>query len=333
MIPALGTHTKILIASCIVVVSGVISWSLYLNRIHSGESLVVSASDDEASIENELTGTENAGDADGDGLPAWEEELWGTSDTNRDSDSDGTFDTDEIAAGRNPSKSAFEGNDLVASTTLDFSYSEEETDPNSLTSRIAKSVLGNVLQYANSDSYTEEMGTEIATQLSYAAVQESYPADVYGMSDVDLLTNPSKKDIKAYGNSVMAVIIGRLQQVYDDPTAFSDLSVVARAFRDTAVGLAELRVPQPIATAHVKIVNNYNAIYEALEDVYYYRKDPAKALLALRTYSEIAQKQPLEFQIIQDYFVSNDIIFATDEMGALGFPSLVGTDEEAYEND
>jgi hypothetical protein len=130
----------------------------------------------------------------------------------------------------------------------------------------------------------------------------------------------------------MFVIFGKLQEVYNDPTAFDDLSVSARAFRDTAIGLAAVPVPREIAATHVNIVNNYNAIFESLQDVFYYKQDPAKALISLRTYSDIAEKQPLEFQVIEKYLQSNGIIFGTDEMGALGFPNLVGVGSTTDEN-
>jgi hypothetical protein len=331
MIPALGTRTKILIAACIVVVAGTISWSLYLERSGNSKGVAAANTGGDNLIENQLTGEENAADADGDGLATWEEDLWGTSDSDSDSDNDGTGDGAEVLADRNPAKSAFEGSDEVASST-DDTYVTEETDPNSLTSRIARSVFTNVVQYASADQYTEEIGVELASQLSYAAATEAFPADVFSMADAITISNPTKEDIRNYGNNLMLVIFGEMENVYNDPTAFDDLSVSARAFRDTAVKLAEIAVPAEIAPTHVKIVNNYNATFESLEDVYYYQQDPAKALLALRSYSDIAERQPREFQLIEKYFQTNGIIFDSDDMGAVGFPNLVGIAPSTDEN-
>lgn len=320
MINALNTRTQYVIATCVVVVFGTISVSIYNSR---PQKIVPQAQPASLVNEVELALQASGGneDSDLDGLKVWEENLWGTSDTSADSDGDGTPDGEEVKLGRNPMKP---GDDLIATTTPIDGYTPQDTDPNSLTSRIARSIFENVSELSNSESYNAEIGVQVAEQIAAAAASASEQQVVFSVEDVIVNRQPTNDDIRQYGNLLMQHILENMKEVYMDPAAYDDLGVSARGFRNTADDLAQMRVPSQIAGTHSKIVNNYYNIYEALEYVYYYKKDPAQALLALRTYSEIAQEQPRQFLVIENYLKANGIIYGADELGAVAFPSLIG---------
>lgn len=320
MINAPSSRTRYVIAVCILCVFGTISVSIYKNRPTSKNT-----SDSETPIVNEieleLQATGGNEDSDLDGLKAWEEALWGTSDTLSDTDGDGTPDGEEVTIGRNPIVS---GDDLIATTTPIDSYTPQNTDPNSLTSRIARSIFENVAQMPTDESYTREVGDAVAQQIAAAALAASSEQVIFTLEDVQMNTKPTKEDIHQYGNILMTNILENMRDVYLDPAATEDLGIAARGFRDTADDLARMIVPAQIAGTHSKIVNNYYNIYESLQHVYYYKDDPAQALLALRNYSEIAQEQPRQFSVIEDYLRSNGIIYNADELGGVAFPNLIG---------
>jgi predicted double-glycine peptidase len=329
MINALNTRTQYVIATCVVVVFGTISVSIYNNR---PQTLAPDAQP--AALVNEvelaLQATGGNEDTDLDGLKVWEENLWGTSDKSTDSDGDGTPDGEEIELGRNPMKP---GDDLIATTTPIDGYTPQDTDPNSLTSRIARSIFENVSELSTSESYTAELGSQVAEQIATAAASTAEQKIVFSVEDVNINRQPTEEDIRQYGNLLMQHILENMKEVYMDPTAHEDLGVPARGFRNTADDLAQMRVPSQIAGTHSKIVNNYYNIFEALEYVYYYKKDPAQALLALRTYSEIAEEQPKQFLVVENYLKANGIIYRADELGAVAFPSLIGFDSGTNENE
>lgn len=321
MIRAPGAPVRYVIASCILIVFGTISFSIYKNRVPTSSA---SPSAQPASSDNMFglnLNTNEATDLDGDGLMDWEEALWGTSPTNSDSDNDGTPDGEEVNQNRNP---LIAGDDAIATTTDSGNYVPQETDPNSLTSKIARSIFENVTEVSGVDAYSPEVGAQIAAQIAEAAANAAAPQIVFNIGDVKIKSQPSKNDIKAYGNDIMRHILENMRDVYLDPAAYEDLGVSARGFRSIAEDLADMEVPAQIAGTHSKIVNNYYNIYEALEYVYYYKKDPAQALLALRTYSDIAQEQPRQFMVVENYLKTNGIIYNADEPGAVAFPSLIG---------
>lgn len=322
MIRAPGAPVRYVIASCILIVFGTISFSIYKNR---DTSITTSTETrDQINPDNAFVlelNVEAASDNDRDGLMDWEEALWGTDTTNPDSDGDGTLDGDEVSQNRNP---ALSGEDSIATTTDTGNYIPQETDPNSLTSKIARSIFENVTEVSSVDGYSPEVGVQIAAQIAQAAASAAQPQIVFNIGDVKIQKQTSKESIKAYGNDLMRHILQNMRDVYLDPAAYEDLGTSARGFRSIAEDLAEMEVPAQIAGTHSKIVNNYYNIYEALEYVYYYKKDPAQALLALRTYSDIAQEQPRQFMVIEDYLKSNGIIYNADEPGAVAFPSLIG---------
>lgn len=320
MIRAPGAPVRYVIASCILVVFGIISYSIYKNRPATTPLTVTQLEADENAF-NLALNVEAAKDNDRDGLMDWEEALWGTDHTNPDSDGDGTLDGDEVSQNRNPMIS---GEDEIATTTDTGNYVPQETDPNSLTSKIARSIFENVTETSSIDAYSPEVGAQIAAQIAQAAANAAQPQIVFNIGDVKTISQPTKADIKAYGNETMRHILENMRDVYLDPSAYEDLGVSARGFRAIAEDLAQMPVPAQIAGTHSKIVNNYFNIYEALEYVYYYKKDPAQALLALRTYSDIAQEQPRQFMVVEDYLKANGIIYNADEPGAVAFPSLIG---------
>lgn len=321
MIRAPGAPVRYVIALCILTVFGTISFSIYKNRAHTHSNKVAEQSVSEENLFGINLDTAQATDLDGDGLMDWEEGLWGTSAVNSDSDNDGTPDGEEVTQNRNPIVS---GDDAIATTTDSGNYVPQETDPNSLTSKIARSIFENVTEVSGVDAYSPEVGAQIAAQIAQAAANAAAPQIVFNIGDVKIMNQPSKADIKNYGNDLMRHILENMRDVYLDPASYDDLGVSARGFRSIAEDLAEMEVPAQIAGTHSKVVNNYYNIYEALEYVYYYKKDPAQALLALRTYSDIAQEQPRQFMVIEDYLKSNGIIYNADEPGAVAFPSLIG---------
>lgn len=313
---------RIIIAVALLSVSSIISaslmWRATQNKQQAG-TLV--AAEVEATLRRETVADDS--DKDGDGLAKWEESLWQTSDSDADSDKDGTPDGQEVREGRDPTNGA--ANDFIvqAGENGTDEYEPAYTDPNTLTSRVAQTVFANYAKFSSQGDFTEDDSTALAAQIAVEAAKEVEYGDKYSIESLTTVTRPSQDQIRSFANSLIETVFDGLKEIGTNPAAYEDLSISANSYANTAKRLLAVPVPLEIAPIYVEIVNNLDGVGYALTLINDYRNDPARALLALRNYASVSEAHAQLFVQIQSYLQANGILFEESEPAALGFPDLV----------
>ena len=115
-------------------------------------------------IKNNLNKKLDTKDTDGDGLPDWQEEIWGSDKNNPDTDGDGTTDGKEVNENRNPTV-AGPDDKILSDREIALQYVPGETDPKSVTSILSKNLLLRMAQLQQSGQYNDQTSEELATGL------------------------------------------------------------------------------------------------------------------------------------------------------------------------
>lgn len=304
----------ILLLSVVVIVSAVISYNSYKERkllapdtdnalIETGDPIVtVKVNNKGASI-----------DKDNDGLLDWEESLWGTDENNSDTDGDGTSDGEEVKTQRDPTVAGpNDSQDEVfqAQIASDGVYAEGYT-PGTLTDNLSINLASNYLTLKKDQTYTAETGEELVTAITNDISKITNEiAEQYSVASIATFTNDKQKG-KEYGTKFANIQIKRVAELksYESYNEDVYLKILIEYYKDYARELSLLYVPQEVATAHVQIMNNYFALSQVVEDMRNYKTDPVRALLGIKTYQELSQKQTESLKKIENYFEENDILF------------------------
>lgn len=259
-------------------------------------------------------------DSDSDGLPDWQESLYGTDPANPQSFKAGVRDGDAVAQGL--IKPRFES--AQATSTIDVPGKAVGT--NTLTAQFSQEFLKRYVA-AGAGSMTAAQQQALITEL----------LGVFSTKSAALLTSPYTSasvrtdagvPLTAYAASVEQVILANnvptdaanpvdLMDAYitnGDATAQPKLERLARSYDGIHKGLAQLRVPPASAQAHLTLMRSFDSLARATKLTAHYEDDPVAALGGLTLY------QPLSLSIIEAFKVLSAQILAegTPKPGAAG---------------
>jgi hypothetical protein len=147
-------------------------------------------------------------DSDGDGLPDWKENLYGTDPHKADTDGDGTSDFDEIAQNRDPLKpntapKGQEPNDKIDPAIIEKSQKiVEEYESLNATEKLSRNLMSNIFasQPVNGQSMDQSTMDYIVQQSIQSMSQKEY-AGITKESDLNLIKVDEKtfnKDLTVY---------------------------------------------------------------------------------------------------------------------------------------
>jgi len=289
-----------LILVVILITTTIIS-SKFLNKEkNTGENLV------DLRIKNEIAKDFDPKDSDNDGLPDWQEEIWGTDKYNIDTDGDGTSDGEEVNQNRNPLKKGPEDK-LLSKEELVDSYVPRETDPNSLTTILSKNLLLRLAQLEQAGQYNNQTGKDLATDLVKQAMQEvkipeKYPENIFLTFD-----SKSIEDLERYGQALFEAQYSEFYEIALNKSG--ELDPIIKSYKDIAAKLAAVSVPKELLKTHAKITNNYYIMAEALINLKISDKDPVLGVLSVPVYKRASEEQEILGQQVQKYLEDNGIIF------------------------
>lgn len=217
-------------------------------------------------------------DSDSDGLKDWEEKLWGTDPNNPDTDGDGTIDSEEIAANRNPLKAG--PNDFLTNTSAFASTNSKKTAPlsNTPSQEFSRDFFANVIALKN-QGWTDE---EIQTHLSFflappVTIVNSASKDRYGIADISVSPNSSEEVIKDYANQIGAILVSsfkdltwnelliltQLLNAADNENTkekFALFETYQNAYANAAQKILETPVPASYRDTHLEIINAFETL-------------------------------------------------------------------------
>jgi hypothetical protein len=243
-------------------------------------------------------------DTDNDGLEDWEESLWGTNPFIADTDDDGVSDFDEVSARQ---KQTGEELDSIGFPVID----EELTN----TDIIARQL------YIAASSATEEEGitpaaTEILSEIVTQQVRDSIPQKATTLSELHIVLDTtinrseyldplfSLLSTHILTQDKAAVINSHILDI-QNPQSLNSINTHKIEQDSFIQGLRVLAIPQPYATAHLRLIHateNYRDILLALSSL---STDPLIAYGALYQYQKSVENIWNEYQEFDKAITSN----------------------------
>ncbi len=225
-------------------------------------------------------------DTDGDNILDWEENLWGTDPTKKDSDDDGVTDDKEIAASKV---------ETVGNTSSSSSESAKLTE----TEKFSDQLLATAASLTGSGSADEAVLNNIGLSL-VNNLEKTTQKKVYTIKNIQISEDESRQAIQAYSVQILAV-----QAKYPlniDITAIAatsmkdDGEIDASAFKkfDPAINqingivkeMLAINTPRSLSIIHVMVINGFQRLSENLENIKLAEIDPIVALGAMTQYEK-----------------------------------------------
>jgi len=226
-------------------------------------------------------------DSDKDGLPDWEERMYGADPNNPDTDGDGTPDGQEVAEGRDPVK---KGPDDKLSYLQDPHFATSSTDVLGLRKEFFAKFLTE-----EGRKIRETTFQDIVTQAK-AKVKKTPQQQIV---DLNVSSDNSPAAIHTYGNAFGELIVKYTkrnyrteQEVLKDAMQSSsteklkDLQLPALGYKNFAEDLKALPTPSSLAKPHLSIVNGYMGMYQGLLSLQQMYIDPLEGAVGYQEYAK-----------------------------------------------
>lgn len=213
-------------------------------------------------------------------------------------------------------------------TTQTGSTQTNPTIVQNQTDLLSKQLFANYILLQKSGDLNAESTQNLADQLS-SQINTNLPSKIYQKSDLTIIKNPTKADLKNYGNQFMFIKdkytnqynkdpLGQNNQSIDllDPKVISQLSNISNLYENMAKELLNLPVPADLIDVHLEIVNNYFGSADGLKKISQIDTDPIVAISGIGIHAKFSSEETSLLKQIAGYLFENGIIFSKDEPGA-----------------
>ncbi|MEO6536437.1 MAG: thrombospondin type 3 repeat-containing protein [Candidatus Paceibacterota bacterium] len=249
----------------------------------------------------ELLAAYAAKDTDNDGLPDWQETLYGTDPSKAISNSYGIPDGEAAQKGLlTPTglKSQLPA-DQATTTITKADIPGPDAAPGSVTDEFSQQFLQKFFQATGGQQMTPEAQQALLTQLLGDFSTRAGKVLASSYSGVSVHTNPSI-DILTYAASVEKIVrahdvpAGNSQPLplmealieKNDESARPKLIAISSAYRAIANDLMTVSVPPALVPQHVALVQAFDSLAKSTNVITVYEKDPLGTLGAFSTYQD-----------------------------------------------
>ena len=290
----------------------------------------------EAESAEELLKAYAAKDTDTDGLPDWQESLYGTNPNDPESFQAGMKDGEAVAQGLVTPKVAVRPADEP--TDID-SIPGKAAAPSSITDRFAQAFLSQYLNNRGERVPTvEEMNAFVEGGIADLLAEGGSPAR-YGTSDVAASPDSSDEGLRAYVVAVERAfeaneIPGRKSELAHfsdalkgDTGALASIAAISREYAGIERDLMLVPVPAEFRQAHLAMANAFAHLSEASADLAAMDEDPVRALVGLSLYKQYPDDVLAGFANLYAILEARQISFAE---GMPGFDAYTSAKEAAH---
>ena len=255
----------------------------------------------EASAETALLQAIASRDSDADGLPDWEESLYGTDSHITDTFKLGMTDGEAVARGLIVPKAIA---DIRTATSSSASLNSDglPTSPadGTLTAAFAQNFFTIFVEAKATNGggdLTKSQMNDVTSQALNSLKSVVVPASDYKSAKDITVFGEGADMMKAYAVNAEAVLMkntnsaSKSEILYlqdaiqnNDDTAYPHIASIAKAYRDSAVGLSVLPVPKELAVEHLALVNALMRVSAIASDFTKANTDPLATMLALQQY-------------------------------------------------
>lgn len=229
-------------------------------------------------------------DTDGDGLPDWQEEVYGTDPANPNSVDPNLTDKEAVAEGLvAPAFVSEEAPDPITEADIPG----EEPAPNSLTKRFSEQFIKAYFAAGGGKNVSEEEQQTIINNLIESFARESENLLESSYTNISLRITSDIDDAQYIGAVEQFMVsslpkengdIPTLANAYiekKDPSAQKRLGELSVIYDSIVRSLLALPVPETLADAHLTLLSAYDRVSKASLALSKYETDPIAALGAL----------------------------------------------------
>ena len=262
-------------------------------------------------------------DSDADGLPDWEEHIYGSDPLKFDTDGDGTPDGEEVKEGRNPAKAntAKTGESPTDMLTL-------IQDPHFATS--STDILGIKKEFFAKFLAKEGEGIRQAT---YKELLRSFDPKTVATNnqivDLNITSDNSPESLHEYGNAFGVIIKKYTKRSHrtesqiveagmkaSSTAILRELQLPAVDYKNFSADLKVLKTPSSMAGFHLKIVNGYERMSKGLILMQQLFINPVNGAGGYAAYTTGKVDVTDGYAHILVLLVKENVKFAPDEPGA-----------------
>lgn len=293
----------------------------------------------EASPESALLQAIATKDSDGDGLSDWEEALYGTNQNITDSFKLGMTDGAAVTNGLIVPK-AIADISVTASlpTSVDSNGLPRAPSDDTLTAVFSKhfftSYLSAKQDKGGADLSEEEMANIANESLNALSSAVAIAPDFKSLKDLTVSVSGADA-LKEFAVKAEAILIknkanaskSEISYLQDavqnnDASALTHIASIAKAYRDSAVGLAALPVPSELAEEVLALINAMIRVSAITADFARVNDDPLATMLALKQYPQTVLAIGTAFINISEAYRTAEVSMPTETPGA-SFVNLI----------
>lgn len=268
-------------------------------------------------------------DTDGDGLPDWEETLYGTDPNNAHSVRPSLTDSQAVAQGlatpqyQNTAAATQTG----SGSPKTVSVPGPTAAPGSITDQFSQLFFSTYMnQRGDTPPSADQMQTFVQSAISELEASRVHPP-AYSTSDMnvkgqgaDVLKAYATGMDKAFTENTVTLPYDELTYFSDaveknDTTALSHVQQIGTAYVKIAQAAAKVPVPTEAATAHLAVVNAMAALGGAITDMAAVNQDPIRAMLGLQEYSGDVAQFSSALQAMNAVFASASVTLTETDPG------------------
>ena len=278
----------------------------------------------EASAESALLQAIATKDTDGDGLPDWEESLYGTDPRVTDTLKLGMQDGEAVARGLIVPKAIA---DIPLVTPSPVSLDLDGLPPPPLFMAAKEANGGGDLSEAQMSEVANQALNSLASTVAASPDYKSAKDITVSGSGADVLKSFAVQAeavlLKNTANATTSELNYLKSAIMNnDTTAIPHIASIAKGYRDSAVGLSMLAVPQELAADHLLLINAMMRVSEVTNDFARVTEDPLATMLALQLYPQAVSNLGTAFIHVGQIYKAAGITLPTGTPGA-SFVNLI----------
>ena len=244
-------------------------------------------------------------DTDKDGLPDWQESLYGTDPKKADTDGDGTPDGEEIKAGRDPLKANTAPKGQTPNDKMDSKIiaQEERTQADyeklNETQKFSRDFFSNFIASQPADrQMTQDEQNTLISQMMTEIESDSLP-DKYLDSDMKLSSDNSYDSILKYKNSIARIMltqvipnIGQDMKIFsgsistDNTKDLNKIDPIIKSYQSASQNIIGLTAPSEVGDDSLSLANNIYKMSQYLSYLKEYNTNIVKSIIGMKGYGE-----------------------------------------------
>ncbi len=270
-------------------------------------------------------------DSDADGLPDWEESLYGTDPNNPHSISPTMLDGQAVAQGLiKPKFSTASAQNSTATSTTDVAENIPGVlpAPGSLTDQFAQNLFGQYISQSNGTEPTQEQITTYAQNAVQSLVQNHSTQNAFTPAN-EHVSGTGNTALMAYAADTQAALAKDAPQLdkneidyFSDAlanknsTATASLAALGKSYINDGPRLMQVTVPTEAQYAHLAIANATSRLGEDITDMSYLNTDPLRAYLGLSAYEKDSLSFLQAFSDMGAVFNSESVTVSEGQQGS-----------------